>query len=55
MFRRIVLGIFLLFAAVSSADRANAQQSDHSDGIGADRKPLKTSEGGENDSFAKLL
>ena len=32
MFRRIVLGIFLLFAAVSLAARANAQQSDHSDG-----------------------
>jgi glutamine cyclotransferase len=32
MCRRIVLGIFLLFAAVSLVDRANAQQSDHSDG-----------------------
>jgi glutamine cyclotransferase len=32
MFHGIVLGIFLLFAAVSLADRANAQQSDHGDG-----------------------
>jgi glutamine cyclotransferase len=32
MFRRIVLGFFLLFAPVSLADLANAQLSDHSDG-----------------------
>jgi glutaminyl-peptide cyclotransferase len=32
MFHRIVLGIFLLFAAVSSANHAHAQQSDNSYG-----------------------